>query len=128
MNINDPTHPTIDQMLKMAGLCADAAEIAARRVAARVKKREHPSINSGLDAGKERHPGADTPLWNVLVVQVESALKPYGAKARLARYLGVPRQRLWEFLNKRSRLPDGELTLRLLHWLSETQQGRDPSL
>ncbi|WP_334319424.1 hypothetical protein OH491_12235 [Termitidicoccus mucosus] len=52
----------------------------------------------------------------------------HGAKARLARYLGIPRQRLQDFLHSRSRLPDAEITLRLLHWLSEKRSGRDLSL
>ena len=61
-------------------------------------------------------------------VLVRAELAPHGAKARLARYLGIPRQRLNDFLTGRSRLPDAELTLRLLHWLAENRAGRDPAL
>lgn len=67
-------------------------------------------------------------MWNALAAMLRTALKPYGAKARLARYLGLPRQRLNDYLKSRSRLPDAELTLRMIHWLAETQAGRDPGL
>lgn len=73
-------------------------------------------------------PGAATPLWNILARAVEGELKAHGAKVRLARYLGVPRQRLHNFLTDQSRMPDAELTLRLLHWLAEKRAGRDISL
>ena len=67
-------------------------------------------------------------MWNVCVALLRTELKVYGAKARLARYLGIPRQRLNDFLTGRSRLPDAELTLRMIHWLAETRAGRDPAL
>jgi plasmid maintenance system antidote protein VapI len=67
-------------------------------------------------------------MWNVLAARLRDRTRPYGAQARLARYLGVPRQRLHNFLVGRSRLPDAELTLRLLHWLAEAESGRDLSL
>ena len=72
-----------------------------------------------------RKPGNDTPLWNILATQVRRAARPYGAKARLARYLGLPRQRLTEYLTSRKRLPDAEITLRLLHWLEMMKRGQD---
>jgi hypothetical protein len=67
-------------------------------------------------------------MWNVCATMLRRALRPYGAKARLARYLGIPRQRLNDYLTGRSRLPDAELTLRLLHWLTARLAGRDLSL
>jgi hypothetical protein len=67
-------------------------------------------------------------MWNVCASELRAALRPYGAKSRLARYLGIPRQRLYDFLKVRSRLPDAELTLRMLHWLAEARAGRDPSV
>jgi plasmid maintenance system antidote protein VapI len=67
-------------------------------------------------------------MWNVCATLLRQELRKYGAKAQLARYLGVPRQRLQDFLKSRSRLPDAELTLRLLHWLTERRAGRDPAL
>jgi hypothetical protein len=67
-------------------------------------------------------------MWNVCVALFHTELQAYGAKARLARYLGIPRQRLNDFLTGQKRLPDAELTLRMLHWLAEIRAGRDPSL
>src|SRR4051812_20467338 len=43
-------------------------------------------------------PGPDTPLWNELVRQLRPHLRKYGAKAQLARLLGLPRQRLHDCL------------------------------
>jgi hypothetical protein len=73
-------------------------------------------------------PGPATPYWNALATELEAELRAYGAKSRLARLLGVPRQRIHDFLRGRSRQPDAELTLRLLHWLAAKRRGRDLSL
>jgi hypothetical protein len=70
-------------------------------------------------------PGVGTPFWNVLAGSLRTELAAYGSKVRLARYLGVPRQRLHDFLTGRSRMPDAELTLRMLHWLAAKRAGRD---
>lgn len=74
-----------------------------------------------------RRPGIDSPLWSALSAELRLAALPYGAKARLARHLGIPRQRLHDYLKAGARVPDGETTLRLLHWLGEMRAGRDPS-
>ena len=79
-------------------------------------------------AYRTRRPGVASPMWNVYATMLRRALRPYGAQARLARYLGIPPQRLSDFLTGRRRLPDAELTLRLLHWLAELRTGRDVSL
>ena len=76
---------------------------------------------------RKLRPGAQTPLWQTLAKELKLALRPYGAKARLARHLGLPRQRLQDYLTGGTRVPDGEMTLRLLHWLGEHRAGRDPS-
>lgn len=77
---------------------------------------------------RTRRPGAETPLWNACATLLKEELKTHGAKARLARYLGVPKQRLSDFLAGNRRLPDAELALQMLHWLAERRAGRDPSL
>jgi hypothetical protein len=79
-------------------------------------------------AYRTRRPGRDTPLWNVCATLIAAELRIRGRKVRLARYLGIPRQRVHDFLRGRSRLPDAELLLRLLHWLAEKRAGHDPSL
>jgi len=81
-----------------------------------------------LAAYKARRPGAESPMWNVCAKLLRQELKRRGAKVRLARYLGVPRQRLNDFIKVKSRLPDAELTLRMIHWLGETRAGRNPAL
>ncbi len=72
-------------------------------------------------------PGPATPYWNALATALEAELTVYGSKARLARLIGVPRQRIHDFLRGRTRQPDAELTLRLLHWLTAKRRGRDLS-
>lgn len=75
--------------------------------------------------GDTLKPGPETPLWNELVAAVREQLKTYGEKARLARVLGLPRQRVHDFLRSRSSLPDAERTLLLLAWLQLRAKGRD---
>lgn len=77
-----------------------------------------------------RVPGDATPMWNVLAEQVRAQLVscPRGSRVHLARYLGVPKQRVTDYLRGHRRLPDAETTLRLVHWLSEQQAGRNPAL
>lgn len=99
----------------------DAAIAASHRIHLALKPRRRGSY-------KTKRPGFDTPHWNVCATMIKRELKPYGSKVRLARYLGIPKQRLQDFLNKRSRLPDAELTLRLLHWLAAKYNGKDLSI
>jgi hypothetical protein len=75
--------------------------------------------------GETLKPGADTPLWNELATAVRGELSRYGEKARLGRVLGLPRQRIDDFLRARRHLPDAERTLLLLVWLQMRRQGRD---
>ncbi len=73
-------------------------------------------------------PGPWTPMWNRLRLEVHAELKPHGAKVRLARYLGIPKQRLSDFIAGHRRMPDAELTLRILHWLAAKRDGTDLSI
>ncbi|MBK8858306.1 MAG: hypothetical protein IPN11_11715 [Opitutaceae bacterium] len=52
-------------------------------------------------------------------------MRKRGTKARLARYLGLPRQRLQDCLKARTACLDAERTLRLLCWVMHRRQGRD---
>ena len=97
---------------------------AARAASDRIHRALRPKRSGSY---RTRRPGPATPLWNVCAVMIKAELKPYGTKVRLARYLGIPRQRLQDFLKGRTRLPDAELTLRLLHWLAAKRAGRDLS-
>lgn len=116
-----PIHPLITLWMDISEALADAAYIGALRARSALRPRRSKSYRT-------RRPGAQSPMWNVVATMLRRALRPHGAKARLARYLGVPRQRLTDFLKTRNRLPDAELTLRLLHWLTEFRAGRDLSL
>lgn len=115
-----PIHPALQPWLEHSEALAVAAHTGARHI--QTALRPHRT-----KAYKTRRPGAESPMWNVCASLLRQALRPYGAKARLARYLGIPRQRLNDFLTGRSRLPDAELTVRLLHWLTEWRAGRDVS-
>lgn len=116
-----PLHPQLKLGLDIAGLLAEAAEAGAKRAAKALRPRRRGAF-------KTRRPGADTPLWNECALLLRAELKPYGAKVRLARYLGIPKQRLNDYLTGRSRLPDAELALQMLHWLAQKRAGRDLSL
>ena len=116
-----PTHPRIALWLDLGEALAVAAETGARRVHLALRPKRKGSYRT-------RRPGYDTPLWNVCATLLKDELKPRGSKVRLARYLGIPRQRLQDFLKGRSRLPDAELLLRMLHWMSMKRNGHDRSL
>ena len=114
-------HPRIRLWLEIGGLLYDAAEAATISAKRALRPRRKASYVT-------RRPGPESPLWNACAVLLRAELRPFGSKARLARSLGIPRQRLNDFLVGRKRLPDAELTLRLLSWLAEKRAGRDISL
>ena len=70
--------------------------------------------------------GPGTPLWNELANAVVATLGPRGDKVKLARLLGVSRQRLHLFLVAKTAHPDAERTLQLLAWLQARQHGIAP--
>jgi len=77
---------------------------------------------------KTLRPGPYTPMWNQCRIALRNELKPYGSKIRLARYLGVSKQRMSDFLAGHRRMPDAELTLQMLNWLAAKRAGIDLSL
>jgi len=115
------THPRLQMWLEIGGALFAAGEQLVDEARQRTRPRRWQSYHTV-------RPGAATPLWNILAIQVGAELAALGAKVRLARYLGIPRQRLHNFLTDTSRMPDAELTLRMLHWLAEKRSGRDLSL
>jgi len=94
-------------ILDPLALALDAAATATARSA---KKLARPRRRSG----RALSPGPDTPLWNELASECRAYLVRYGDKARLARVLGLPRQRVHQLLVARSACPDAERTLQLL--------------
>lgn len=116
-----PVHPRLKMWLDIGGELFDLGEKLVDEARKHTRQRRTASYSTV-------RPGAATPLWNLLAEQLRTELRPVGTKVRLARYLGVPKQRLNDFLTGRSRMPDAELTLRMLHWLAEKRAGRDLSL
>lgn len=115
-----PLKITISLAEGLALAAAEAGKMALR--ASRRMTRGRPTPH--------RVPGDATPMWNVLAEQVRDQLVtcPRGSRVHLARYLGVPKQRVTDYLRGHRRLPDAETTLRLVHWLSEQRAGRNPAL
>ena len=109
-----PTHPRIEAI----GRVADGLIYVARELA-RAAAAKFPRTQRGRNA--TLRPGPATPTWNALVEAALPLLKKRGAKANLARELGVPRQRLTEFFVTRSAAPDAEHALLLLLWVGSRQ-------
>lgn len=101
----------LDSLLELADLLIADAEKS--RLAAVKAYKHHTRKRSG---GTIR-PGSQTPLWNELAIETRRLITRYGEKANLGRYLGLPRQRIHQFLMEKSAGPDAERTLMLLAWV-----------
>ena len=77
--------------------------------------------------GTTLRPGPLTPLWNALAQAAGPTVQRHGDQAKLARFLGVPRQRVHEYLVAKTACPDTERALLLLIWLQARLNGRDPA-
>jgi hypothetical protein len=80
----------------------------------------------GARAGVTLRPGRETPLWNQLRAELRPYVVKYGDQANLARVLGLPRQRVNDFVTGGGTMPDAERTLQLLAWLMAARHGRRP--
>ena len=111
----------LNQLAPLAdGLIAAAqATAAATRRFQRERRRSH--------RGTVLRPGPDTPLWSELAASAAKYLRRRGEKAKLARLMGVSRQRLHVLLVAKRACPDAERALRLLTWLHARQRGADPA-
>jgi len=96
-------------------LLSDAVEQAAKLSAQR--KHAHRTRQ-----GEIRRPGEDTPLWNALIAAVRPHLVQWGAKSNLARVLGVPRQRIYQYITRPTAMPDAETVLHLVLWLANQEK------
>jgi hypothetical protein len=96
-----------------------AAEASAKAARAAYRKRTRRPRGGTL------RPGPETPLWNELVVAAREQLSGYGAQARLARVLRVPRQRVHQYLRATTACPDAERALLLLVWVQARRNVRD---
>ena len=91
--------------------------VAGRELEKKMHKRRE-ARRPRIKRGATLRPSDDTPLWNALISLVEPRLRRRGARALLARELGLHRARIGEYFSRRSAMPDAERTLRLLVWLS----------
>jgi hypothetical protein len=114
-----PHHPGFNALFTFA----DALYELSREIARESRKR--PEARRGkARRGATLRPGDDTPLWNALVAMVQPTLRRRGAKAILARELGVHRSRVTGYFTRRSTMPDAERALRLLLWISRQSRGQ----
>ena len=115
-------HPTPSgfelPLMLLEGLDAAARDL--------IKKNNRRPPKARAKVGCTLRPGPQMPMWAALAQAVRPHLRAYGAKSKLARLLGVPPQRISEFLASQRAAPDAERTLRLLHWLSQRQRGLNP--
>jgi len=104
---------------KLAGLVAlaEIINVIGRELEKKMHKRRE-ARRPRIKRGATLRPSDDTPLWNALISLVEPRLRRRGARALLARELGLHRARIGEYFSRRSAMPDAERTLRLLVWLS----------
>jgi len=107
--------------MEVGGLLAEIAEGSAKTLRKQIRPRRRGSY-------KTRRPGEETLMWNACATMLRAELKPYGSKVRLARYLGIPKQRLTDYLKGQRRMPDAEAALQMLNWLAQKRAGRDFSL
>ena len=113
-------HPSLERPADIALVLAECAAQSLRRSIAEHRRARRPRRGATLK------PGPETPLWNDLRQAVKHELTRHGQKARLGRVLGLPRQRVHDFLMRRHYLPDAERTLLLLVWLHARRNGHDP--
>ena len=121
MNIDTPHR--IRPFAELAVALFDQAEKGARSAALKIKRAR--LLGRRPRGGRTLRPGPLTPLWNEMIKQARPFLRTRGSKVRLARFLGVPRQRLQDCLKSRIATLDAERTLLFLAWISARQQGRD---
>ncbi len=114
-------HPTMEPLVATFwDIIEVAAEAARNHRRAKAKRAPRPKAPQGLT----RRPGEDSPLWNELRRRLIIHTRDYGAKAILARHLGLPRQRVGDFLASGSSMPDAERTLWLLAWVEAKEAGK----
>jgi len=119
MDLQPP--PSARLLLEFIDTLNEAAEATIRATA----KKLAPARRR-LRRGATLRPGSATPLWNEVVTAVRPLLARRGTQAKLARILGVPRQRVHDYFIVPKACPDAERVLLLLHWLMARRAGRDP--
>jgi hypothetical protein len=109
----------LNQLVPLAdGIIAAANATAAS--ARKLQRARRPSLRYTA-----LRPGSDTPLWNELAAAVSRSFHRRGEKTRLARLLGISRQRLHLLIVAKDACADAERTLQLLVWLQARRRGVD---
>lgn len=106
----------LDELAGLLESLSSAAVEKARKL--RVQRKRARSRHRGVI----RRPGEDTPLWNALIAAVRPHLVKRGAKSNLARVLGVPRQRIYQYITRPTAMPDAETVLHLVLWLGNQEK------
>jgi hypothetical protein len=75
--------------------------------------------------GQALFAGVNTPLWNALASALKSECRKRGDQVKLARMVGLSRQRMSNFLHGKGGLPDAERALVLLNWLLARHKSPD---
>ena len=115
-------HPRMEPVISTLWEIIEIAATAAKNHRKAKAKRVHRKTPS---RGLTRRPGEETPLWNELRRRLILHTRQRGAKALLARHLGLPRQRVTDFLARASSMPDAERTLWLLAWVEAKEVGKE---
>jgi hypothetical protein len=104
----------IPPSLKLWSDLCDIAEQCASETAQGLRERCHRSRRRARAVAAR----VRTPCWNQFAILVASRLTRRGDQSRLARHLGIPRQRIHEYVIAGTARPTAEETLRLLIWLA----------
>ena len=90
-------------------------------------------IAAAAERRRKRHCSPDEivvarPEWDAIACEAAEYVTRYGDQAALARRLGIPRQRVHEYLRSGRGLPGPDLVVKLLDWLEDCRQctGTDP--
>ena len=108
--------------VELGGLVVDLMDVAWENLRA-AKRLKAPDRRPARFAALR--PGPATPVWNELVRHAEPYLRKRGDKVKLARLLGISRQRLHQLLVGRTACADAERTLLLVAWVHARRLGRE---
>lgn len=120
MELQSQPPPPARLLLEFIDALSEAAEATIRATVKKTAPRRRARRGATL------RPGPATPLWNEVVTAVRPFLGRRGTKAKLARMLGVPRQRVHDYFVAPKACPDAERVLLILHWLMARRAGDDP--
>lgn len=99
---------------------AELLEVSARDLV-RMARRRWKEMHRRPRGGTLRPDELETPMWLALAAAVRPHLARRGARALLARELGVHPSRVTEYFIRKHAMPDAERTLLILVWLSRRQ-------